>query len=203
MNKEDKLALHIKHSITFNSEEELVGRCLKEDRVAQHALYNRYASTMLGICSRYANHVQEAEDMMQDGFIQVFNHIGKFRFQSSLKTWITRIMINTAINHVRKHNKFQWEGELEIVSDSMEHSAEMLTSYDAKLVMECIQRLPTGYRMVLNLFAIEGYSHKEIADALGIQEATSRSQYAKAKAFLLKELSKHGIVYKGNGAKSV
>lgn len=203
MNKEDKLALHIKHSITFTSEEELVDRCLKEDRVAQHALYNKYASSMLGICNRYASHVQEAEDMMQDGFIQVFNNIGKFRFQSSLKTWITRIMINTAINYVRKHHKFQWEGELEIVSDSMEYSAEMLTSYDAKLVMKSIQQLPTGYKMVLNLFAIEGYSHKEIADMLGIQEATSRSQYAKAKASLMKELNKYGIVYKGNGAKSV
>ncbi len=151
---------------------------------------------MMGICFRYANNAQEAEDMMQEGFVCVFNNLKQFRGESTLKTWITRIMINISINYLKKHHKIKWDNDIDVLSDHLDYSNEQLLQYDAKVVMMCLQNMPDGYRMVINLFAIEGYSHKEIADALGIKEATSRSQYAKAKAYLQKQLVKNGIVYK-------
>lgn len=151
---------------------------------------------MLGICYRYANNAQEAEDMMQEGFVCVFNKLNQFRGDASLKTWITRVMINTSINYLKKHHKIKWDNDVDLVANHLEYSSEQLLQYDAKVVMTCMQNMPDGYRMVINLFAIEGYSHKEIANLLGIKEATSRSQYAKAKAYLQKQLIKNGIVYK-------
>ena len=188
--------LHIKHSIQNITEQELLQRCLREDRNAQLLLFNKYAPAMMGICFRYANNAQEAEDMMQEGFVCVFNNLKQFRGESTLKTWITRIMINISINYLKKHHKIKWDNDLDVLSDHLDYSNEQLLQYDAKVVMMCLQNMPDGYRMVINLFAIEGYSHKEIADALGIKEATSRSQYAKAKAYLQKQLVKNGIVYK-------
>jgi RNA polymerase sigma-70 factor (ECF subfamily) len=196
MSKSKPNILHIKHSIQNISEAELLQRCLGEDRNAQWILFNRYAPAMLGICNRYANNAQEAEDMMQEGFVCVFNKLGQFRGEASLKTWITRIMINTSINYLKRHHKVKWDHDMDEVANDLEYSNEQLLSYDVKVVMTCMQNMPDGYRMVINLFAIEGYSHKEIAHMLGIKEATSRSQYAKAKAYLQKQLVKNGIVYK-------
>jgi RNA polymerase sigma-70 factor (ECF subfamily) len=133
----------------------------------------------------------------------VFNNIGRFRQQSSLKTWITRIMINSAINYLRKHHKVAWDNDLEEVTDELKYSDTQLHSYDSQVVMDCIQELPIGYRMVLNLYAVEGYSHKEIAEQLNIKEATSRSQYAKAKTYLQKLLGQKGIVYHFNEARGI
>lgn len=188
--------LHIKHSIQNITENELLQRCLSEDRNAQMLLFNKYAPAMLGICYRYANNAQEAEDMMQEGFVCVFNKLNQFRGDASLKTWITRVMINTSINYLKKHHKIKWDNDVDLVANHLEYSSEQLLQYDAKVVMTCMQNMPDGYRMVINLFAIESYSHKEIANLLGIKEATSRSQYAKAKAYLQKQLIKNGIVYK-------
>jgi RNA polymerase sigma factor (sigma-70 family) len=198
-----RLSLIVKHKTTFSNEQELIERCIKEDRVAQHALFSTYGPVMLGVCYRYAHNREEAEDMMQEGFVLVFNNIGRFRQQSSLKTWITRIMINSAINYLRKHHKISWEHELDDVADELKHSDIQLHGYDSQVVMGCIQELPLGYRMVLNLYAMEGYSHKEIAEQLKIKEATSRSQYAKAKTFLQKLLSQKGIVYNLNEARGI
>ena len=171
-------------------------RCLREETNAQMLLFNKYAPAMLGICFRYANNSQEAEDMMQEGFVHVFNKLSQFKGHSALKTWITRIMINTSINYLRKHHKIKWDNDLGFVSDNLDHSNEQFSNYDAKVVMQCMQTLPDGYRMVLNLFAIEGFSHKEIGEMLGIKEATSRSQFAKAKNYLQKQLAQNGIFYK-------
>lgn len=196
MEEKKSKQLHIKHSIQNISEQELLQRCLREDRNAQLLLFNKYAPAMLGICYRYANNAQEAEDMMQEGFVCVFNKLKQFRGESTLKTWITRIMINTSINYLKKHHKIKWDNDINVISDHLDYSNEQLLQYDVKVVMMCLQNMPDGYRMVINLFAIEGYSHKEIADLLGIKEATSRSQYVKAKAYLQKQLVKNGIVYK-------
>lgn len=191
-----RLSLIIRHKTTFASEQELIERCMKEDPVAQHALFAKYASVMLGVCYRYARNREEAEDMMQEGFIQVYNHIKGFRQQSSLKTWITRIMINAAINYLRKHHKISWDAPLEAVAEEAGYSEVQMHLYDKQVVMDCIQKLPVGYRMVLNLYAVEGYSHREVSEYLNIKEATSRSQYAKAKSYLQKMLDKKGIVYR-------
>lgn len=179
---------------------ELVSRCLKEDRVAQRALYNRYARMMFAICYRYADSQVQAEDMLQEGFILVFNNLDKFRHESSLKTWMTRIMINAAINYLKKWNKINWKEDLDVVKDK-ECNAEMqLHYYDSNVIMECIQQLPHGYRLVINLYAIEGFLHKEIAAQLGVKEVTSRSQYVKAKRCLAKLLAKKGIIVQNNEA---
>lgn len=156
---------------------------------------------MLGVCYRYANNMQEAEDMMQEGFVKVFDNIGRFRFEAGLTTWITRIMINTALNFLQKHNKISWSNELEPVENTLNYSNDQLHQYDTRLVMDCIQQLSPGYKMVLNLYAIEGFSHKEIAEQLNIKEATSRSQYAKAKMQLMQALINKGIEFKPNEAR--
>lgn len=201
MYKSSKLSLIIKHKPTSADERELIERCIKEDRKAQHLLFTKYSSKMLGVCYRYANNMQEAEDMLQEGFIKVFDNISKFRFEAGLTTWITRIMINTALNFLQKHNKIAWNNELEPVENMLEYSSDQLHAYDTRLVMDCIQQLSPGYKMVLNLYAIEGFSHKEIAEQLNIKEATSRSQYAKAKMQLMQALVNKGIEFKPNEAR--
>lgn len=181
----------------------MVEQCIAENQVAQRALFDKYASILLGICFRYAHNKQEAEDMMQDGFVLIYKNLKAFKFESSLKTWMTRIMINNAINYINKYHKVIWDYNLEPLHDEAAFSAVQLHRYDTKIVMDCVQRLPLGYRMVLNLYAIEGYSHKEIASALHIKEATSRSQYAKAKVLLEKILLKQGIQMPHHGNRSI
>ncbi len=181
----------------------MVEQCIAENQVAQHALFDKYAPALLGICFRYAHNKQEAEDMMQDGFVLIFKNLKSFKFESSLKTWMTRIMINNAINYINKYHKINWDFNLEPVDDHVSFSETQLHSYDSKIVMDCIQRLPLGYRMVLNLYAIEGCSHKEVAEQLNIKEATSRSQYAKAKVLLEKVLLKYGIKLPHHGTRSI
>lgn len=156
---------------------------------------------MLGVCYRYANNLQEAEDMMQEGFVKIFDNIGKFRFESTLTTWVTRIMINTAINFLQKHHKVSWVNDLESQENVLDYSNNQLHEYDSRIIMECIHQLPAGYRMVLNMYAIEGFSHKEIAEKLNIKEATSRSQFAKAKMQLMQVLSNKGIEIKTHEAR--
>ena len=181
----------------------MVEQCIAENQVAQHALFDKYSSVLLGVCYRYAHNKQEAEDMMQDGFVLIFKNLKAFKFESSLKTWMTRIMINNAINYINKYHKVNWDFNLEPVYDEVSFSEVQLHQYDVKIVMDCVQRLPLGYRMVLNLFAIEGYSHKEIADKLNIKEATSRSQYSKAKVLLEKILLKQGVQLPNHGSRSI
>ncbi|MES2779386.1 MAG: RNA polymerase sigma factor, partial [Bacteroidota bacterium] len=168
---------------------ELIRACLAENQSAQNTLYNRFAPKMLGVCYRYAQTIAEAEDVLQEGFIKVFNNLSAFRSESSLETWITRIMVNTSLNHLRSSKKFKMEGDLELLETNPEEVSFQFHTMDAALVMKCVQELPTGYRIVLNMFAIEGYSHAEIAASLGIKESSSRSQYLRAKALLEKRLN--------------
>lgn len=202
-NKHSRLPLIIKHKPTAGDEKELIDRCLKNDAMAQRTLFDQYAPRMLGICYRYASSREEAEDILQEGFIRVFENLGKFRREAALSTWITRVMINTALNHLNKHHKVSWQNDLEPVSNMNEYSDVQLHHYDAQIVMECIQQLPAGYRMVLNLYAIEGLSHKEIGEQLNIKEATSRSQFAKAKAALMLILRSKGINYQVHEARQI
>lgn len=181
-----KIVYHRRQLLT--DDKELIRACLAENRSAQSMLYNRFAPKMLGVCYRYAQTIAEAEDILQDGFIKVFNNLPSFRLESSLETWITRIMVNTALNHLRSTKKFKLEGDLEILDISPEVVSLQQHNMDANVVMQCIHELPTGYKVVLNMFAIEGYSHAEIANELGIKESSSRSQYLRAKALLEKRL---------------
>lgn len=163
----------------------LIRDCLQNNESAQKAFYERFSARMLGVCYRYVGTREDAEDVLQEGFIKVFTRLGQFRFSGSLEGWIRKIMVNTAINHLKKNHYFQKELEME---NAVELSAASGADQGVQLkeVTEIIGSLPPGYRSILNLYAVEGYSHKEIGELLGIAESTSRSQYARAKALLSK-----------------
>jgi RNA polymerase sigma factor (sigma-70 family) len=181
------------------SDTELIQACIKENTVAQKILFEQYASTLLGIGYRYAKNQMAAEEILQLSFIKIFNSIKHFRFESNLKTWMTKITINTALNYIKANEKVKWESDVDTLNDSNSFAVEQLHQIDLKTLMACIQELPTGYRLVLNMFAIEGYSHKEIAQELNINESTSRSQFARAKVLLQQKLQLLGFELKNYG----
>ena len=187
----------------IKNEKSLIAACIREDSAAQTELFNRYASQMLGVCYRYVQTKPEAEDIMQEGFIKVFDHLKNFRAESGLAAWIRKIMVNTAINHLKTNKKFRLESGLDEISDEQQGGILIDETRDTEFVMQCIRDLPHGYRVVLNLFAIEGYSHKEIGDLLGIGESSSRSQFSRARKLLEKRLQQHQILDKDYVRRSV
>ena len=178
------------------TEELMLAGCLKNNAAAQEALYGRFSPRMLGVCYRFAKNREDAEDMLQEGFIKVFTQIHQYRNEGALEGWIRRIIVHTCINHLKKNKKFS--DSLDIIHASSIHiNEEMIPSImQAKQVVECIRMLPLGYRTVLNLYAIEGFPHKEIAAMLDIEESTSRSQYTRAKAMLEEILIRKKIIQK-------
>lgn len=181
-----KLWSNIQHSM---KEEELIKGCIREDRECQKELYKRFAGKMMVVCTRYANNRMEAEDMLQDGFIKVFDHISKFKMEGSLEGWVRRIMVNTAINKIRA-NKVRFEEITETTQELDYKNENIVDKMSEQDILRLINLMPQGYKYVFNMYAIEGYSHKEIADSLGIEEASSRSQYAKAKKYLQQQILK-------------
>ena len=178
------------------TEEALLQGCLKNNAVAQRELYERYSPKMMAVCYRYAHSREDAEDMLQEGFIKVFSQIHSFENRGAFEGWIRRIIVHTCINILKKNKKFSESVDL-IHASSLQVREENIPSIiQAKQVIECIRVLPIGYRTVLNLYAIEGYSHKEIAGMLDIEESTSRSQYTRAKAMLEDVLIKKNILHK-------
>lgn len=178
------------------TEELMLAGCLKNNAAAQEALYNRFSPRMLGVCYRFAKNREDAEDMLQEGFIKVFTQIHQYRNEGALEGWIRRIIVHTCINNLKKNKKFA--DSLDIIhAKSIYINEELIPSImQAKQVVECIRMLPIGYRTVLNLYAVEGYPHKEIAAMLDIEESTSRSQYTRAKAMLEEILVKKKIIQK-------
>lgn len=178
------------------TEELMLAGCLKNNAAAQEALYNRFSPRMLGVCYRFAKNREDAEDMLQEGFIKVFTQIHQYRNEGALEGWIRRIIVHTCINNIKKNKKFA--DSLDIIhAKSIYINEELIPSImQAKQVVECIRMLPIGYRTVLNLYAVEGYPHKEIAAMLDIEESTSRSQYTRAKAMLEEILVKKKIIQK-------
>lgn len=166
------------------TEEAMIQGCLRNEAVAQQELYHKYSPKMLTVCYRYAKSREDAEDMLQEGFIKVFMQIRQFQHKGALEGWIRKIMVHTCINSLKKNRKFTESVDL-IHASAVQIREEIIPSIiQAKQVVECIRMLPLGYRTVLNLFAIEGYSHREIGDMLDIEESTSRSQYTRAKSML-------------------
>jgi RNA polymerase sigma-70 factor (ECF subfamily) len=171
------------------TEEDLIKGCVKEDRECQKELYLRFSGKMMAVCLRYAGNRMEAEDMLQEGFIKVFDNIGKFKREGSLEGWIRRIMVNTSINKIRS-NKVRFEELGNEADDFLQHDRSIIDKMSEKDILNLVSQMPSGYRYVFNMYAIEGLSHKEIAANLGIEEASSRSQYAKAKKYLQQQLVK-------------
>ena len=178
------------------TEEAILQGCLKNNAAAHKALYERFSAKMLVVCYRYAHSREDAEDMLQEGFIKVFSQIHTFEGRGALEGWVRRIIVHTCINILKKNKRFNESVDL-IHANSIQVREESIPSIiQAKEVVQCIRLLPIGYRTVLNLYAIEGFSHKEISIMLDIEESTSRSQYTRAKAMLEDALIRKKILYK-------
>ena len=162
----------------------LANKCIDGDQRAQRKLFEMYAPKMMGVCLRYMKDHAQAEDVLQDGFVKVFTKLEKYSGDGSLEGWVRRIMVNTALDQLRKSNKFQANVSMDDVSYKVESSDDVLSSLIEEDLLKLIQEMPTGYKTVFNMFAIEGFSHKEIGEKLGVSENTSKSQYSRAKAYL-------------------
>ena len=157
----------------------------------QEELYKRFAPKMYAVCLRYANNADDAQDLLQEGFIKVYRNLHRFRGEGSFEGWIRRVFVNTSIEHFRKKS-----AHLSSVSEKEEATIEDtdITALDTlaeKDIVSIIQELSPGYRTVFNLYVVEGYSHKEIGEMLGISEGTSKSQLARAKAILQKRIAQY------------
>jgi len=155
----------------------------------QEELYRRFSPRMYGVCMRYAGNAEEAEDILQEGFIKVFKKLGSFRSEGSFEGWVRRIFVNTAIEHFRRKTYQQ------PITEQHENTVEgkfisVLDNLGKKYILKLVQDLSAGYRTVFNLYVVEGYTHKEIGDMLGISEGTSKSQLSRAKV-LLQEMVKN------------
>ena len=169
---------------TCMTEQTILAGCLQNNPAAQRELYNRYSPRMLSVCYRFAQSREDAEDMLQEGFIKVFLQIHTFENRGAFEGWIRRIIVHTCINILKKNKKFNESVDIIHATGVQVREESVPAIIQAKQVIECIRVLPIGYRTVLNLYAIEGYTHREIAGMLDIEESTSRSQYTRAKAML-------------------
>ncbi|HOX82765.1 MAG TPA: sigma-70 family RNA polymerase sigma factor [Chryseolinea sp.] len=169
------------------TEDELIKGCLSRDRSAQKRLYDTYSSKMYAICYRYVRDAAEAEDILIVAFTRIFEKINQFKSEGSFEGWIKRIMVNEALTHLRRNRSMYLETDLDQVDREPDYN-KLQDRLEEDDLLKMIQELPTGYRIVFNLYAIEGYSHKEIANQLGISENTSKSQLSRARTYLQKLL---------------
>jgi RNA polymerase sigma factor (sigma-70 family) len=173
------------------SDQEILEGCKAQDRVAQEALYRKYAPVLLGMLCRYCHNKQEAEDILQEGLLKVYRNIDQYREEGSLLGWMRKIMLNTAIRHYHdNYNEMRNKTLKEEMVRKMGDLNLALTKFSTEDILHIIQCLPDGFRTIFNMYAIEGYKHKEIAKKLGISVSTSKSQYIRAKKILLKILKK-------------
>ncbi|MFN4836358.1 MAG: RNA polymerase sigma factor [Bacteroidota bacterium] len=176
------------------TEEVILEGCLRNDSVAQRELYNTYSPKMLAVCFRYVHSREDAEDMLQEAFIKVFTQLRTFENRGSFEGWIRRIVVHTCINTLKKNKKFNESVDLIHAASISIREETVPAVVQVKQIVDCIRSLPIGYRTVLNLYAIEGYSHREIAQLLDIEESTSRSQFTRAKGMLEELLIKKNIL---------
>lgn len=180
--------MQTKHQQLVDEIRVIIAGCIKGDKDCQRKLFNMFGPKMLSICRRYCTGHDDACDAMQEGFIKVFTQIERFKGDSKFETWMTRIFINTAIDHFKKSTKFT------LIDDHSRFDSEDFAGFEsdtepdfnAEKAQAALDQLPTGYRMIFNLYVMEGFGHKEIARQLGISEGTSKSQYARAKKLLIR-----------------
>src|SRR3569833_3148678 len=172
------------HKYTIDT---LVNKCKAGERKAQEMLYKQFAAKMLGVCMRYATDRMEAEDMLQNGFIRVFQKMNDYRGEGSFEGWVRRIMVLSSIEYFRKHHKMMQAVDMDEVDEPSVNPMAM-ANLDAKDLIALIQQLAPGYRMVFNLYAIEGYSHKEIGEIMNITEGASKSQLSRARTILKEQI---------------
>ncbi len=170
----------------MNNEREIVEACIRGESYAQHQLFKKFNQRMLAVCLVYAKDLDEAKDIMMDGFVKVLLGIKDFKFNSGIETWMNRIMTNTAIDYLRKKSKFDKEYNIAEIEDVMDDENDSLEEnfISADEILLYIQKLPEGYRLIFCMYALEEIPHKEIAARLNISESTSKSQYSRAKKIL-------------------
>lgn len=166
------------------TDDELVKGCIDNNPACQKLLFERFSRKMMGVCLRYAGRSEEAEDMLQNGFIRIFEKLSTFRGTGSLEGWVRRIIVNESLTYLRKNKAMQMNIDIEDAKYKVPGNSHVGESMNEKDLLKIIQQLPAGFRTVFNMYAIEGYSHKEIAEELGISEGTSKSQYSRAKTHL-------------------
>jgi RNA polymerase sigma factor (sigma-70 family) len=173
--------------------QKLVKDCLKDKPQAQRELYELFAETMLGVCYRYTRSIRDAEDVLQEGFIKVFHHLKQYKGEGELGGWIRRIMVNTALNYLKRNRKYQ--EEMFFTEEYMHPVAtdDPAIRLQAKEIADLIRQLPQGYQVIFNLHAVEGFSHVEIGEMLGISDGTSRSQYSRARNLLITWIEKYSF----------
>ena len=169
------------------TDEELVKECLNNNQKAQKELFVKYSSVMFGVCMRYTSSKNDAEDVLQEAFIKVFNKLEKYSNKGSFEGWIRRIVVNTALDFIRKNKKMQLNSSIDDVGYGLKNDQYVVENLTARELMKIIQNIPIGYRTIFNMYAIEGYSHKEIAKELDISESNSKSQLSRARS-TIKEL---------------
>ena len=169
----------------LSDEEQLIAGCKEGKPWAQKEIFERYSGVMLSVCVRYVTDRETARDILQDGFIKLYTKIDTYSGSGSFEGWIRRIFVTTSLEYLRQNDALKQSASIEEYGNSLpDNEATVLDKISADDLMECIAKLPDGYRTVFNLYAIEGYSHTEIADMLGINESTSRSQFMRARKIL-------------------
>lgn len=168
-------------------EQQLIKRCLGNDSIAQRKLYERYASKLMGICYRYTSSAAEANDVLQEAFIKIFEKLETLHELSALEAWMRKVTVTTALNYLKKHRKHQFTEQI----DDYHHLGENEAAHanlGTEELMKLIQELPLNYRTIFNLYALDGFTHRDIGNQLGITESTSRAHYSRARAALVRKI---------------
>lgn len=174
----------------FNLEEVIEG-CTKNRRKAQLELYKQYAPMLLALCMRYVADKSEAEDILQEAFFKILKSIREYTGKGHFENWMKKIVVNTAITHFHREKKHYYHEEIDQVQDvELQFGLTPEKEFEARELFELLRQMPEGYRVIFNLYAVEGFKHREIAEKLGIEESTSKTQYLRAKNWLIKEMKK-------------
>ncbi|GAB5538542.1 MAG: RNA polymerase sigma factor [Salibacteraceae bacterium] len=167
------------------TDQELIEQCLSGSQRAQRALFDKFSRKMMAVCMRYVADRERAEDVLQDGFVKVFLNLKKFRGQGSFEGWIRRTMVNTSLDYLRKKKIDEIDADISEAEYLAGTNEKVVGKMRVEELMKLIEEMPTGYRTVFNMYAIEGYSHKEIAEELQVTESTSKTQFRKARTYLM------------------
>lgn len=173
-----------KTTVAENFDSKLIKSCIEGDRAAQKFLYERLAPRMFPVCIRYIGDRETAEDVLQDGFITLFTHLDSYKGEGSFEGWARKIFVTTALMELRRKDALKMSDDLDVVKGMKAETVSQIQNIGYKDLMNLITQLPPGFRTVFNLYAVEGYTHKDIGEMLGISETTSRTQLSRARAWL-------------------
>lgn len=171
-------------------EQSLIAGCIKGNQIAQKTLFESFSPKFFALCLRYMKSTDDAEDVLQEGMVKIFTKLPEYSGTGSFEGWMRRIIVNTCLDQIRKNQKLKFDVSIDKEEYKLSMNAHILENMSANELIEEIKKMPPGYRVVFNMFAIEGYSHQEIAEKLGVKESTSKSQYLRARAYLKERISK-------------